>query len=343
MQNGVGEILIVKNEILLNSGLSPLYNLTNLSLGSYNISAVYLGNENYTTDNETWKVVILEYETNAPIVELVSPSNGASNTAGTITFSYNVSDVNDLTNCSLIINNVSTVSSNVISRNITQTLARAMSVGSYDWNVNCTDIFGNHGSSNVSRITITAVQQQNNDNNGGGSSGGRGGGGTIALETLFISQQEISLGSNFSVYTSQKVIFSSEVENHSFIVNNFNENFANITIRSKERNVVLTKKQTVSLDIDKDLEQDIYLTYNGLVNFRPSFYIRSLQSSTDLTKSNSGKITGETIGGKIKTFQHETNLATILLLVVWLLIMIFLILFGCVRLRIFLRHKHIHI
>ena len=49
---GTGKIYI--NGTLINSGNMPLFNLTNLSLGFYNITFIYDGDDNYTSDINVW-------------------------------------------------------------------------------------------------------------------------------------------------------------------------------------------------------------------------------------------------------------------------------------------------
>ena len=54
---GTGKIYV--NGTLYNSGTLPLYNVTNLSIGFYNITFEYDGNTNYTSDSDVWWVNII--------------------------------------------------------------------------------------------------------------------------------------------------------------------------------------------------------------------------------------------------------------------------------------------
>jgi hypothetical protein len=61
LQIGTGTIEMYLDGILINSGVSPLSNITDLPIGYYNLTTMYGGNENYTGDIETWWINITEY------------------------------------------------------------------------------------------------------------------------------------------------------------------------------------------------------------------------------------------------------------------------------------------
>lgn len=122
-------------------------------------------------------------ESSVPTISLVSPSNGASTTDTTPTFSFSVSDPDDETvNCSLYVGgSVRASGSNLTANGSTyQLTSSSLSLNSYSWYVNCTD--GTTAQTSSSR-TIT-IEEEDDDggggggNGGGGGSGGGGGGGT---------------------------------------------------------------------------------------------------------------------------------------------------------------------
>lgn len=67
---GSGNVELYVNGTLYNNGTAPVFNLTNLSAGYYNITAKYLGNTNYTADDEVWWVNITLTE---PVVDSTPP------------------------------------------------------------------------------------------------------------------------------------------------------------------------------------------------------------------------------------------------------------------------------
>ena len=71
--NGTGNIELWVNGILYNNANSPLANLTNLSIGFYNITGRYSGNTNFTSDIEVWWVNIKDVI--SPTITIDSPAN----------------------------------------------------------------------------------------------------------------------------------------------------------------------------------------------------------------------------------------------------------------------------
>ncbi len=94
---GVGDIELYYNGTLINSGASPLSNITNFTEeGTWNVSSVYNGNENYTADTETFWVTVST--DSAPILNIIYPQNIFYN--GDITnITYTVTDDMFLSYC----------------------------------------------------------------------------------------------------------------------------------------------------------------------------------------------------------------------------------------------------
>jgi len=73
---GFGTGKIYFNGSLINSGTMPLSNQTNLSIGFYNITFIYDGNQNYTSAQDIWWVNVTQPDTTPPIPP-TPPSGGA--------------------------------------------------------------------------------------------------------------------------------------------------------------------------------------------------------------------------------------------------------------------------
>ena len=87
---GSGNIKLYYNDTLINQGASPLANLTNFtSEGEFNVSSIYSGNENYTSDIETWWVNVTL--NSPPVISLIYPANTSYNAVQT-ELNYTVSD-----------------------------------------------------------------------------------------------------------------------------------------------------------------------------------------------------------------------------------------------------------
>ncbi len=112
---------------------------------------------------------------------LISPAEGFSTTDTNVVFVYNLS-IQNVAKCNLLVNNNMLMNSS----NITQgqnSFASTLSVGSYTWNVTCSNSQGKNQSSISQTFTINAVPQPPASGGGGGSSGGSGGGGASIVRT----------------------------------------------------------------------------------------------------------------------------------------------------------------
>lgn len=95
-------------------------------------------------------------DTSGPVINLTTPINNSGNSNENITFSYNVSDLSDLHNCSLIINNkINTTNATIIEKDtrLNFTLNNA-AIGIYNWSINCTDNLGYVGNSPKRTVSV---------------------------------------------------------------------------------------------------------------------------------------------------------------------------------------------
>jgi hypothetical protein len=88
------------NSSLINSGSSPLTNTTNyMFAGIYNITFIYPGNRNYTGDEISWFVEVID--TGEPTVTLNEPIDNYNTTSTSITFNCSAIDNSNLANITL--------------------------------------------------------------------------------------------------------------------------------------------------------------------------------------------------------------------------------------------------
>jgi len=119
-----------------------------------------------------WNVTIIN-DTTPPSPTSISPATATSTTTTAQTFSYNVSEANVVTNCSLVVNSSVVVANTSIVDKTggTNTLSYTFPVGVFNWSVNCTDDSGNTGNSTPWTLTITAPASTGGDDGGGGGGG----------------------------------------------------------------------------------------------------------------------------------------------------------------------------
>lgn len=166
---GEGSISLYNNGTLINTGTS-IGNLTIFtSIGLYNITTIYAQTENYTTSSETYWVNVTT-DTNAPTITLIAPSNGASSATSAYNFTFSISDTNNITNCSLIIDNSVSDTLNNPDKTLAGIYASGLSIASHTWRITCTDYYNNTANSSTYTIVVTSEVSS-----GGGGGGGGGG------------------------------------------------------------------------------------------------------------------------------------------------------------------------
>ncbi len=106
LNTGTGNIKLYYNDSLINQGSSPLANLTNFTtVGVFNLTAFYEGNENYTSDFETWWVNVSEApDYTNPEVSINTPINQTYPT-NSILFNITATDNKVVTLCEYSLNN----------------------------------------------------------------------------------------------------------------------------------------------------------------------------------------------------------------------------------------------
>ncbi len=136
----------------INTSINSCSNITlNLSEGNHKINLWINDSAGLVGSSNTNFTIDLTY----PIIELISPLNNTLNTTYRITdFYYNVTDTNEIINCSLIIGNKINKTVNTPGKANTNNLTSYLDTGSYSWNVNCTDVAGNQNKSETRNLRI---------------------------------------------------------------------------------------------------------------------------------------------------------------------------------------------
>jgi sporulation protein YlmC with PRC-barrel domain len=139
-----------------NSTTSPLFvNFTNLTDGTYYFNATVYDNAGNKNDTETRTITI---DTTNPSLILLSPSTNLVNDDGNISFVYNITDTNNITNCSLILNNEINLTNSSIIKGINSSFQlNDLEAGKYNWSINCFDIAGNTNVSEIRRFTVILI------------------------------------------------------------------------------------------------------------------------------------------------------------------------------------------
>jgi subtilisin family serine protease len=238
-------------------------NITNLQEGDYKWNCLVYdlsGNSAFASSNYS-----IDYDTIAPSISLVSPSEGYSTTGTTIDFEYNTTENTNIANCGLIINNaIDSYNSSEIS-NSTNTISKNLSVGVYTWSINCTDLAGNIGNSSSRSLTINQAATSRN----GGSSGG------IRYLTYNITNDQLSEGYTNSLRKGDKITFSSDSKSYSLTISYVGTNFANITIRNATT-LALKIGESAKLNLSSKYYYDLLVKLEGIASNKANITIKSI-------------------------------------------------------------------
>lgn len=105
-------------------------------------------------------------DTSGPIINLTMPINRSGTPHGNITFLYNVSDLSNVNNCSLIINGKINRTENSISKNTPiYFIVNNTDIGVYNWSINCTDSLGFNSSSEERVFSVFLMTNFNGSTN----------------------------------------------------------------------------------------------------------------------------------------------------------------------------------
>jgi PGF-pre-PGF domain-containing protein len=177
---------------------------------SYYWKAYGNGTSNNYNHSETRKYTINLSSSNitSPVIVIISPSNNSIlNSSSLASFTFNVTNPNLITNCSLIIDGNLSRTDTSISRNISQIIYYQLPNSIYQWQINCTDSLGNKGSSSVYtlRVNYTTIYSVNNTNSSNNSSTQN------TTSNLTSEAVPYSITKNISVITPDILAFSGEI------------------------------------------------------------------------------------------------------------------------------------
>ncbi len=111
-----------------------------------NNKIAYLYWESTTPSNVQFPFSLLDED--APVINLLNPSNSATTEIVNLTLTYQISDANAMAGCTLYVNDTFNQTNNSIAGNPTESFTiYDLQYVEYNWTVNCTDEFGNAGTS----------------------------------------------------------------------------------------------------------------------------------------------------------------------------------------------------
>jgi len=268
------------------------FNATNTTMAQgqiYNLS--FYCNDSAGNTNSSF--VNFNIDLTKPNVSLVSPEDAHSETGtSTISFRYNVSDNLNISSCSLILNNESASGNQSEITNGTNSIDYPVSVGNYNWGINCTDIAGNIGNSTVRSLMINSPPSSDSGGSGGG--GGR----VLAGEIYTPSQEETSGGYSQDLKKSDSIkfdIFDETFVKYNLIVDFIGDNFANFTIkRNESKKIVLGLGQGIKLNLTSADYYDLFLRLDDIANDKVKLTIQTIHEPIIKGQGEKSEVKNET-------------------------------------------------
>jgi len=229
------------------------------------------------------------YDITKPNLTIMGIVDGYSETSSSaaLSFSYNASDANNVSNCSLIVNGAVNSVNVTVNYNSTNSITSTFSSGSYNWSINCSDYAGNIENSSVRSFIISAPAASTTRDGGGG-----GGGSSIAsISTYILSNNQLNAGYTNELGNGNVIKFNLPEKSgvfasgsgaaigqygHSLTLNVVGENYVRLTIRSEPINVTLFIGEEKKLNISSAEFYDLYLRLNSITNNKANLTIKTI-------------------------------------------------------------------
>ena len=158
--SGIKNCSLIINDVInkTNSSISSVQNIFDVLLddGFYSWKIIcYDNSSNYNSKESILRNLYVD--NSPPLINLLNPGNDTVIDTNTVHFSFNVTDVSNMSSCSLYINNSFNKSKNSSNLNWPTGIEEIISYipdGNYSWYVNCSDIYGR---SNISKSFLLNV------------------------------------------------------------------------------------------------------------------------------------------------------------------------------------------
>ena len=160
-----------ESTIAENNSLNLSYFWVNSSIidGCYIIEVMACDNSTNCESGYSYNFTI---DHTAPSITLISPGNNSFQSSSDITLSYNISETNNVTNCTLTYRETAGTPDTSINKSETNTFSvfENENGGPYTWDIACYDNLGNLGTSSTIGFYVALPDEEQDDTPGGSSS-----------------------------------------------------------------------------------------------------------------------------------------------------------------------------
>lgn len=251
------------------------FNLTASTPGNYNLTI--------TTRNATAvynsNITVTVNDTNAPVITLLSPNDGASSTASAYNFTFNLTDEGTISNCSLIVDGI--VINTMTALNSTGgengMYNDSFSTATHYWQVNCTDTYGNTANSSTRSFTVTAEAVATvSEETSGGSSNSR--------PTYTATPTKLAEGYTLSTLRKDYKVRLNLQEMHTFNVDSITTNAVTFTISSTPQTATLNVGETGKYDLNDNGYYDLSVYVQEINSGKVTMTFKSINEQVTRTQ-----------------------------------------------------------
>jgi hypothetical protein len=283
---------ISSSELQLSNVTLYIWNITSDLV--YNVSQNISGETNETTlnytfnedGNYTWNCKAYDNASNSdisdsnytllintaePTINLILPDDDTSTDNTSIDFEFNVSDDNDIINCSLIIDGSIEETDTSITKDITQEITNSFSEGEYEWKIKCVDEYGNIKNSETRDLEIT-----DDDGGGGGSSSSSPIVTSYWTSTKSPSEIELIRGYTEKLEEKDRVKVKVDNKNHYVGIIDLTSSKIKINVSSEPQQATLDEGEARRFEVTDDDYYDIYVKLNEIDDDEANMTIKKI-------------------------------------------------------------------
>jgi hypothetical protein len=328
-----------------NSTTSPLFaNFSNLTEQAYYFNATACYSNGNCTSSATRSMIL---DTTIPTISLTSPADDTSQTSSTASFTFNVSDANEISNCTLRFGSSSYLNQSYINRSTTNTISvSSISNGNYTWNVNCTDIANNKVSSSARDFTKTSSTSTSSSSTT--SSGSSTASENPAYNSYAITYAEAIKGTSKELVVNDRAYvslsYNGRKETHLISPYKIGGNYVNIVVRSNPIYVNLTVGESKKLSINSTSIYNLLLKLNSINNNKANITIQAINET--IVAQQNLTITGQALSNitseekQASAGEFEFNIYYIIFTFIFLLILAFIIQMLIFKMKKGKKHKY---
>jgi len=208
--------------------------------------------------NDTSNTTITINDITVPVITLISPADSTSSTVTEYNFTFNVTDDENITNCSLIFDDaiIHTLTSVNNSGGTNGMYNSSLSVATHTWSINCTDASGNTGDSSTRTLVVTSGEEDDDDD----SSSSGGGESSFWTQTYYTNNEQFEEGYTKELAVKHRIKMKINNVYHQLGIVELTDTLATINISSETIQIELGVDGEAKVDVVDDGYYDLYVS-----------------------------------------------------------------------------------